>query len=68
MKNESEARLFHIMQDVGLGNDTEICQYMALDYLKAILKTDNYFVKRKKFFIDKREKTIPLRRSETTHR
>ena len=61
MKNESEVRMFHIMQDVGLGNDTEICQYMALDYLKAILKTDKYFVKRKKLFIDKREKTIPLR-------
>lgn len=61
MKNESKVGMFQLMQDVGLGNDTEICQYLALDYLMAILKTDKYFVKRKKFFIDKREKTIPLR-------
>lgn len=59
--NESGVRMFHIMQDVGLANDTEICQYLALDYLKAILKTDEYYVKRKRFFVDKREKTVPFR-------
>lgn len=53
--------MFHLMQDVGIGNDTEICQYMSFDYVKSILETDEYYIKRKAFFVDKREKTIPFR-------
>ncbi len=59
--NDDELRMFHLMQDVGLGNDTEMCQYMDLDYLMAILKTDKYYVKRKELFTDQREKSIPYR-------
>lgn len=60
-KNDSLDKMFHLMLDVGIGNNTEICQYMAFDYLKSILETDKYYVKRKKFFVDKREITIPFR-------
>ena len=49
------------MQDVGLGRDTDICQYMDLDYLKALLAKGEYYVKRKKLFVDKRERTVPLK-------
>ena len=59
--NENGFRVFRLMRDVGLGNDTEICQYMDLKYLKSLLDTGNYFVKRKKLFVDRRERTIPFR-------
>lgn len=49
------------MQDVGISNNTEICQYMDIDYLKALLSKERYYVKRKKFFIDKLEKSIPFK-------
>ena len=47
-----------LMQDVGLGMDTPICQYMNLDYLIALLKTEEYYVNRKKVFRDKKEETL----------
>lgn len=47
------------MQDVGLGMDTPICQYMNLNHLIALLKTEEYYVNRKKCFMDKMEKTLP---------
>lgn len=53
--------IIRLMQDVGLGMDTPICQYINLDYLIALLKTEEYFVNRKKFFRDKREKSLPSR-------
>ncbi len=58
---ENNEIIFRIMQDVGLGLDTEICQYMNLDYLLALLKTKKYFIHRKKFFSDKQEKRIPFK-------
>lgn len=58
-KSNDSGRIFRLMQDVGLGEDTPICQYMNLDYLIALLKTGEYYVNRKKVFSDKREKSIP---------
>lgn len=53
--------LFRLMQDVGLGTDTEICQYMYLGHLISLLEKKKYYVKRKKEFPDMREKEIPHR-------
>lgn len=53
--------LHRIMQDVGLGTDTEICQYMRMDHLKKLLTNKEYFVNRKEKFIDKREQSIPFK-------
>lgn len=60
-QEDNKLIIFRIMQDVGLGRDTEICQYMNLDYLLALLKTEKYFINRKKFFLDKQEKKIPFK-------
>lgn len=49
------------MQDVGLGTDTEICQYMYLEHLEKLLETGYYYVRRKGKFSDKREKELPRR-------
>ncbi len=51
---------FHMMKDVGIGYDTEICQYLNVEYLIGILKNNSYYVKRKESFKDKREKEFPL--------
>ena len=56
---ENNTIIFRMMQDVGLGNDTEICQYLRLDYLQALLKTGKYYVRKKKYFTDKQEGSIP---------
>lgn len=53
--------LYKIMQDAGISGNTEICQYMDIDYLRALLSKEMYYVKRKKFFIDNREKSIPFK-------
>lgn len=49
------------MQDVGLGTDTEICQYMYLEHLEELLEKGCYYVRRKGEFSDKREKELPRR-------
>lgn len=53
--------LYKIMQDAGISGNTEICQYMDMDYLIALLSKNKYYIKRKKFFIDKLEKSIPFK-------
>lgn len=58
-RDENRTTIFRLMQDVGLGCDTEICQYMKLDYLLNLLKSKKYYVNTKKCFIDKSEKKIP---------
>lgn len=58
-KSNDNVRTIRLMQDVGLGMDTPICQYMNLDYLIALLKTEEYYVNRKKVFRDKKEKSLP---------
>ena len=52
-------RYFHIMEGVGINSETTICQYLDLEYLMKILNEDAYYVKRKKFFDDDREKDYP---------
>lgn len=49
------------MQDVGIGLDTPICQYMDLNYLMTLLTNKKYYITKKKFFVDKLGKRIPLR-------
>lgn len=56
----SQIRFYRIMEDVGINSETKICQYLDLEYLLKILETNTYYVKRKKFFVDKREKNFPL--------
>ena len=51
--------IFRIMQDVGIGSDTKICQYLRLDYLLTLLSTKKYYVRKKKYFTDKQEGSIP---------
>lgn len=58
--NENES-FFKMMQDVGISAETEICQYMRLDYLQSLLETSEYHVKRRNVFVDKREKALPNR-------
>lgn len=58
-KKENEIRYFHIMDGVGINSETKICQYLDLEYLMKILNEDAYYVKRKKFFDDEREKEFP---------
>lgn len=58
-KNENEIRYFHIMEGVGINSETMICQYLDLEYLMKILNEESYYVKRKKFFVDDREKDFP---------
>lgn len=53
--------LYKIMQDAEISGNTEICQYMDIDYLRALLSKEKYYVKRKKFFMDNREKSIPFK-------
>ena len=53
--------VYKIMQDVGISSYTEICQYMNLDYLIALLSKKKYYINRKKKFVDKREKIIPFK-------
>ena len=53
--------IYKLMQDVGISSNTEICQYMKLDYLIALLSKEKYYVNRKKQFVDKCEKTIPFK-------
>ena len=58
-KKENEIRYFHIMEGVGINSETKICQYLDLEYLMKILNEEAYYVKRKKFFVDDREKDFP---------
>jgi hypothetical protein len=58
-ESNDNIKFFQLMLDVGLGCDTPICQYMDIDYLNALLSTQKYYVKRKKLFVDKREKRVP---------
>ena len=58
-ENENEIRYFHIMEGVGINSETKICQYLDLEYLMKILNEESYYVKRKKFFVDDREKDFP---------
>ena len=60
MENHSDT-VYKIMQDAGISGNTEICQYMDIDYLIALLSKNKYYIKRKKFFIDKLEKSIPFK-------
>lgn len=53
--------IIRLMQDVGLGMDTPICQYMNLDFLIALLKTGEYYVNKKIIYRDKREKSLPCK-------
>lgn len=50
---------FLLMEDVGIGLDTKICQYLDVDYLLKLLKDNRYYVKRKQYFPDNREKDFP---------
>ena len=52
-------KYFYIRQFVNQ-NDV-ICQYMNLDNLILILSTNKYFVRFKRGFSDKYEKTLPLK-------
>lgn len=54
-------KIFRLMENVGLDEDTKICQYLNLDYLLALLKTGKYYVNRKQVFADKRESSRPLK-------
>ncbi len=58
MKSEQEQRYYRIKEPIK-DNNTPICQYMRLDYLIKLLKTQKYYVNRKRFFLDKREKDYP---------
>lgn len=58
-ENENEIRYFHIMEGVGINSETKICQCLDLKYLMKILNEESYYVKRKKFFVDDREKDFP---------
>ena len=60
MENHSDT-VYKIMQNAGISSNTEICQYMDIDYLIALLSKNKYYIKRKKFFIDKLEKSIPFK-------
>ena len=57
----NDTTVYLLMQDVGLGNDTPICQYMELEHLKTLLNSSNYFVNRKCRFSDMREKSFPFK-------
>lgn len=59
LEEEDETRYFHIMEGVGINSETMICQYLDLEYLMKILNEESYYVKRKKFFVDDREKDFP---------
>ena len=58
MKLEQEQRYYRIKEPIK-DNNTPICQYMRLDYLFKLLETQKYYVNRKRFFLDKREKDYP---------
>lgn len=52
-------RYFQLMD--GVDANTEIHQYMDLDYAIRIFETRSYFVKQKKLFQDKNESRLPLK-------
>ena len=58
MKSDQELRHYRIKEPTK-DNNTPISQYMRLDYLFRLLETQNYFVNRKRFFLDNREKDYP---------
>lgn len=60
-KEKKESGVFWLMSDVSLKQDTEIYQYLRLDYLLSLLDSKMYYVKRKHYFSDKREKDYPNR-------
>lgn len=52
-------RYFRLMD--GVDANTEIHQYMDLDYLLRLLETRSYYVKQKQEFPDKHESRLPLK-------
>lgn len=58
MKSEQGQRHYRIKEPI-MNINTPICQYMRLDYLFRLLVTQRYFVNRKRFFLDNREKDYP---------
>lgn len=60
-RENSNNIVYKIMQDVGISCNTEICQYLDLDYLQDLLAKEKYYVKRKSYFVDKRERNIPFK-------
>lgn len=55
----NRTRYFQLMED--LDGNTSIRQYLKLDYLLQLLESRTYYVKRKRYFEDKRESTLPLK-------
>lgn len=52
-------RYYRLMD--GVDSNTEIQQYMDLDYIFRLLETRSYFVKQKQDFPDKHESRLPLK-------
>ena len=52
-------RYYQLMD--GVDANTEIRQYMDLDYIFRLLETRSYFVKQKQDFLDKHESRLPLK-------